>query len=391
MGFAQEVFRDVHASHDPSDIEEQARRLQSELAHLGEAVVVARRNLGILAQNLGAPVPEKAADALDNLAALAGTADQGYQAFYERASETYATADDLRDQQRTFAALRELSDLSPDITSVDGYLDAVQLRPADRELNADKTAIRAQLSLGELAAQPNLWSSIRSQFDNFRVSYRIAYQKHHRDTYAGIQRLGESLADAPRRLEALALLNGIVELGSPVGDDLPDRLRALQGRLQPCAVPFLSLTLEDKPVCNCGLALTDELPTPDVESFLRDLDRALQTQQRRLASEAIHRVLAKSGEGRVTAFVKAVQTANMAALVDVMDDELATFIRVLLAEQEAATSDSDVLRRFADTYPTLEEGDLSKAVRDFERLLRESFEAARRANPGKKTVRLTLR
>jgi hypothetical protein len=391
VGYAQEVFHDLHASHDPADVEEQARRLQSELTRLGEAVGVTRRNLGILSQNLGAPVPEKAADVLDNLVALAGTAEAGYQAFYERASETYATADDLRDQQRTFAALRELSDLSPEITSVDGYLDAVQLRPADRELTADKTAIRAQLSLEELAAQPNLWSGIRSQFDNFRASYRIAYQKHHRDTYAAIQRLGERLADAPRQLQALALLNGIVELGSPVGDDLASRMQALQERLRTCPVPFLDLTLEDKPACTCGLALTDDVPKPEVESFLRDLDRALQTQQRRLASEAIHRVLAKSGEGRVASFVQAVQTASTGALLDVMDEELATFIRVLLAEQEVAPAETDVLRRFAEAYPTLEEADLAKAVRDFERLLRESFETARRANPGKKSVRLTLR
>ena len=391
VGYAQEVFRDLRASHDPSEIEDQSQRLQGELARLGEAVVVTRRNVGILAQNLGHPVPEKAADVLDNLAALAGTAESGYQVFYERASETYATADDLRDQQRAFTALRELSDLAPEITTVDGYLDAVQLRPADRELLADKTAIRGQLDVASLAANPTLWPGIHSQFEHFRDRYRIEYQKHHRDTSAERQRLGEKLTDAPRRLEALDLLNGITELGSPVGEDLPGRIQALQVRVRPCAVPLANLTLEDKPVCTCGLTLAEELPKADVESFLRDLDRALQTQQRRLASEAIHRVLTKSGEGRVTAFVKAVQTANMAALVDVMDDELATFIRVLLAEQEVGTSDADVLRRFAEAYPTLEEADLAKAVRDFERLLKESFDAARRANPGKKNVRLTLK
>ena len=391
VGYAQEVFRDLHASHDPADIEEQSRRFGQELTRLGEAVAVTRRNLGILSQNLGDPAPARALDALDNLAALAGTVEAGYQAFYERASETYATADDLRDQQRTFAALRELSDLTPEITTVDGYLDAVQLRPADRELLGDMTAIRGQLKLEELTAQPNLWPSIHAQFDSFRARYRIAYQKHHRDTYAEMQRLNEKLADAPRRLQALALMNGIAELGSAVGADLPGRLHVLQGRVRPCAVAFQSLTLDDRPTCACGLTLTDELPTADVEGLLRDLDRALQTQQRRLASEAIHRVLAKSDEGRVSAFTQAVQTANLAALVDVMDEELATFIQVLLAEQEVATGEADVLRRFIEAYPTLEEADLAKAVRDFERLLHESFDAARRANPGKKTVRLTLK
>ena len=65
----------------------------------------------------------------------------------------------------------------------------------------------------------------------------------------------------------------------------------------------------------------------------------------------------------MSAFVQAVQTANMASLVDVMDEELVTFIRILLAEQEAATAEADVLRRFAEAYLTLEEADLQKAVR----------------------------
>ena len=55
------------------------------------------------------------------------------------------------------------------------------------------------------------------------------------------------------------------------------------------------------------------------------------------------------------------------------------------------TSDADVLRLFAEAYPTLEDADLPKDMRDSERPLRESFDAARRANPGKKTVGLTLR
>jgi hypothetical protein len=74
-----------------------------------------------------------------------------------------------------------------------------------------------------------------------------------------------------------------------------------------------------------------------------------------------------------------------------MDDELATFIQGLLAEEETVTSSSDLLRRFAEAYPTLEESDLPQAVRTFERLLREAFAEARQAHADKKTVRLTLK
>jgi hypothetical protein len=391
MGYAREILPDLHASDDPADNEQQAHRLAEELARLQEDVATTRRNLDLLSRSLGKPAPEKSLDALENLGALAGAARTGYQAFYERASETYATPDDLREQKRVYAGLRTLSDLATEITTVDGYLDAVQLRPADRELNGDLTAIRAQLDLAALASQPNLWPSIRSQFEEFRGRYRREYQKHHRDTAKTMQTLNEKLADAPQRLAALRLLNDIAELGSPTGEGLPGRLQLLRSHSQACSIPFQTLALEDKPTCSCGLTLTDEAPTAEVNDFLRDLDRALQTQQRRLASEAIHRVLARSDEGRVSAFVQAVQTANMASLVDVMDEELATFIRVLLAEQEVAPAEADVLRRFAEAYPTLEEADLAKAVATFERLLRESFESARRANPDKKSVRLTLR
>jgi hypothetical protein len=196
----------------------------------------------------------------------------------------------------------------------------------------------------------------------------------------------------PRRLHALALLNSIVELGKPWGEDLESRFQALQPRLQPCPVPFASLALEASPTCpECRLTLTTESPRAEVESFLRDLSLALADQQRRLASEAIRRVLTRSQESAVAKFVQVVQSANLAALVDVMNEDLVTFIRVLLAEEEVGTGESDVLHRFALAYPTLEEADLPAAVQTFENLLREAFTEARKANPDKKTVRLTLK
>jgi hypothetical protein len=86
-----------------------------------------------------------------------------------------------------------------------------------------------------------------------------------------------------------------------------------------------------------------------------------------------------------------VQTANLASLLDLLDEDLVTFIQILLAEEEVATSESDLLQRFAAAYPTLEESDLPKALREFEAMLRAAFKEARQANPEKKTVRLTLR
>jgi hypothetical protein len=86
-----------------------------------------------------------------------------------------------------------------------------------------------------------------------------------------------------------------------------------------------------------------------------------------------------------------IDLGNLASLLDLLDEDLVTFIQILLAEEEVATSESDLLQRFAAAYPTLEEADLPKALREFDAMLRAAFQEARQANPEKKTVRLTLR
>ena len=272
------------------------------------------------------------------------------------------------------------------------YLSDIQLRPSDQELALDRMAILGQIDLANLAIQPGQWPGIRAELERFRARYCNTYQKHHRDFHRTLGELQEALAEAPRRLQALDLLNSIEELGRPAGDDLARRYRALSQSVQPCPVPFTTLTLEAAALCEqCRLALTAEPPKADVTAFLRDLDKSLLTQQRRLASEAIRRVLARSQEDAVATFVQVVQTSNLASLVDLLDEDLVDFIRELLAEEEVATSESDLLQRFAAAYPTLEEADLPKALHEFEALLRAAFDAARQANPDKKMVRLTLR
>lgn len=391
VAYGREVVSDLRATTHPDEVEEQAQQLSAALHRLADDIVTTRRSLATLQRSVGDSLAPATLATLDALETLAGTADGGYAAFFEKAQADFATPDGLRDRQRTFARMKEVAGLAVDIAQVKDYLDHVQLRTTDRELVADRLAVLGRLNLNSLVAQPGLWSSVHGEFEAFRNRYRIAYQKHHRDTQNEQKRLLETLTDSERPLAALARLNGITELGPPLGKDLARCHEELLRRVQPCPVPFVSLELDATPTCQCGLTLTSESLAPPVESLRKDLARALQDQQRRLASEAIRRILARSNEDRIVTFVQAVQAADLAPLVDVMDDELATFIQVLLAEEETATSPSDLLRRFADAYPTLEESDLAQAVRTFERLLREAFAEARQAHADKKTVRLTLK
>ncbi len=392
VGYAKEIVADLRTTTDQSEVERQNQRLRAGLVQLAQEIAQTRKNLDLLRLTLGGTLPEEAVDALDRLAMVAGAADAGYEAFFNHASELYPATDALREDRRTLKRLKEVADNTAEITSVRAYLDKVRLRSADGELETDRAALLGQMRMESLTAQPQLWSGLRSQFEQFRERYRTAYQKHHRDTQSELTRLQESLADASRRLAALALLNSVEELGEALGRDLPERYSALMARVTPCSVDFRTLTLEAEPVCpQCQLSLTDATPKSEVERFLRDLEHALRDQQRRLASEAIRRVLARSDNNDVATFVQVVQTANVTALVDVMNPDLAAFIRRLLAEEDVAAVKSNVLARFTTTYPTLEESAIDDAAATFKTLLREAFAEARRAHPDKKTVRLTLR
>ena len=135
--------------------------------------------------------------------------------------------------------------------------------------------------------------------------------------------------------------------------------------------------------------LTAEPPTKEVERFLHQLRQALKEQQRRLSSEAVHRVLAQSGERRIDQFIKVVQTSDLVHLVNVLNDDLVEFLRRLLGEAHVEIKWRPTLSQFAEEFPSLEEGDIDAAAAQFAEVLRKAFAKAKREHPGKR-VRLSF-
>ena len=78
-------------------------------------------------------------------------------------------------------------------------------------------------------------------------------------------------------------------------------------------------------------------------------------------------------------------------LVDLLDEDIITLIRKLLAEEQIGVAEGDVVSKFLQRYGSLEESDIPAAVKAFETLLRDAFQEAKKANKGKKTIRLTLK
>ena len=178
-----------------------------------------------------------------------------------------------------------------------------------------------------------------------------------------------------------------------MGEDLAGRATRLQGQLRPCPVTEVGMVdVEAHPVCAaCGLPLAAAAPTAEVETFLGDLERALQEQRRRLSAEAVRRVLERSGGDELSRLMEAARAAEIARLVDVLDERVAESIRRLLVEDGLVTAPAEVFARLAELHPTVGEDEISATVGDFEELLRQALEEAQEAHPDKKTVRLSLR
>ncbi|MGQ9682734.1 MAG: hypothetical protein ACUVX9_09380 [Anaerolineae bacterium] len=389
--YAIEVVPDLRTTSDEAEIEHQSDRLRSSLALLASEAKASQETLGTLERALGEAVPPQDRQALAQVQLLA-TGDD-YMGFYEQCESLFGSPDVLRDTLRAHNRMKELAGLAARINEVKRYLDAVRLRPEHRELQLDHAAIEGQLSLATLAAQPSRWGSIEASFQQFKARYRNEYQRYHRDTNTTMASLAQALEEAPRKLQALALLNSISELGPPVGTGLQMEHDRLGPLVAPCAISdYRNVDIEAAPVCpQCRRTLVDEAPVGEVQGLLQGLEAALTEQGRRLASEAIRRVLGRSGDGAMDRFLKVAQAADVSALVDALDDSIVALVRELLAQPDVVTDETDVLRRFAERYPTLEEEDVPAALQHLEWLLRDAFEKAKIQNPDKATVRLTIR
>jgi len=393
VAFAREIKSDLHTTSDPAEIERQDTALRVAMESLSQEVETIQGSLGALARSLPGELTEEANDVLNRVLALGQAGAQGYQALHEQAQEHYGSPDPLREDVGIYSRLRQLAGYAAEIQEMRAYLDAMMLRPEDRELAGDRMLLLGQLSLEELERNPALWPSISDSFRRLKGRYRTAYQKHHRDTYRAMQELRARLENVDRRLHALALLNTITDLGNPVGEDLAERHARLQEQLRPCPVTEVAAVgVEAQPVCAaCGLPLTGRAPAAEIETFLSDLERALQEQRRRLSAEAVRRVLERASGDELSRLMEAAHAAEIARLVDVLDERVAESIRRLLVEDGLVTAPAEVFARLAELHPTVGEGEIPVTVHDFEELLCQALKEAREAYPDKKTVRVSLK
>ncbi|MBN1874410.1 MAG: hypothetical protein JXA33_09275 [Anaerolineae bacterium] len=389
---------DLVLGTEAAEVERQQTHLAERLHDRNAVAQQTSRQFDTLQTLFGARLPDEEQAALEKVKAV--TQADTYLSLYERLSTHYTQPEAFKEDLEMFDRLAQLAQATAEIQKAKLYLDQVEANALPADLAGDLLVLQGQLRLAALVAQPHVWPSLLAQFETFQRRYRDIYQMHHRDTHNALRKLHTKLSPVPRRLHALSLLNGVQDLGHPLGTDLEQRYQRLHPQLRPCAVTSVNdVTVDVKPICaECGLRLSDHAPQDAVDALLRDLDAALSEQLRRLKTEAIRKVLAEQHAGagekarpRIENLIQAIEISNLDGLVDVLDAGLVTFIAETLELQGVGTVPSGVLQRLADRYPILEEKDVQAFTADLRKLLDEAFTEARKSQPDKKKVRLSLK
>ena len=135
------------------------------------------------------------------------------------------------------------------------------------------------------------------------------------------------------QVEALARFNEMVELGQPVGVEVPQLFKDISISFSVCSAEEDRLTLEAVPYCEtCLLRMDENAPSRDAEILFVATEKAMREYNRRLSSHGVRQILAHPTREQIDQFINLVQVADPSALVNVLDDEVVEFLRRFLKD-----------------------------------------------------------
>lgn len=309
-----------------------------------------------------------------------GEADGGDEALAE-ARRVFAEPLALAEAVFFCRCLARDPDSALELAEMRAYLKAAVIPDSVGELAMDQRVTLEQLSSAALFVEPHRFDGMRATFEYFRTRFASAYREHHRRYWDGCGRLLRELEEAEATARALIRLNSIKELGNAVGLNALAHYHDMRRTLEACPLDdALPESLRKAPSCPmCAVTLADEPPQPAARDVPRRLHRALRQQQSRLSSAAIRHILAQQRGERIEQFLRVVQASDLRGLADVLDDELVSFLRDLLAAP--AQTETPLLETLLRAYPEVSEDSLEAAVEEFRRLLVEELSAQRSSNP----------
>ncbi len=322
----------------------------------------------------------EAKGALARLSQLASCADR--ERFLTCAEKVYLSRQALMEDIYTLRAFQQSPDRASELSAMRRFLWKAVVPADDADLALDRSLAMEQLTFAALAAEPQRLAPAKVMLETFRRKYISRYREHHTEYWAEMARLRARLLEAEPRVEALRRLSTLTELGPPMGVGALVAYEALVGQTRGCAlISGVEEVVGTDGICfACGISMDQPAAAQRVDEVLQRIERACQRQMARLSSSAVRQVLRRSNDARVEQFLKVVQASQLSSLPDILDDELAGYLRRFLVEsriQEALEPIFNQLERGAS--PKVDEA--RRAMREVSQVLQRAFQATQRALP----------
>ena len=302
------------------------------LESLGELGEEAATTAAQLATALGEPANgsiESAAKSLKLLATASSRAE-----LVAAAREHFGSPSALGEAIRLAKGMGALGPAVEPIIESANYLRAMTFgsKFADlANLEVERDSTLARMNVEQLAGQPSLWSVIERGVSKLKQDFRVAYEAHHGAYHQRGTDLRRTLSALATQVGAIDRLNRMSELGEPVDPDVVDEYESALTAVKSCPTPTQP-DLSKAPVClGCDLALADAVP--DANSIVQRVTEGMVEHGRRLAAVAAGRVLDQRDKPGLTKFLQLVQAGDAAKVANVLDDEVAEFLREFVSSE----------------------------------------------------------
>ena len=267
---------------------------------------------------------------LERLGRISG---DGYAGIYHSIRAVYPALTELKGDLETVRQLVKLDSDSSEIFEARIYIANAQV-PSVRfpNLAVDRDTLLTAISPSRLTrSRGRGWRAVASDAEGFKIRYTQAYREHHRQFHDALPVFQAELQAAKKKMAALALLNTISELGTPVGAGLQKELAALPPGPLPCSFQGSELDLSNEPCCpECRISLEQTVPSAELARLAPQFDMALGGKTQELSRRLVEKALAGRADDRWREFLQIVQASELSSLANTLDSGLVSFIKEVL-------------------------------------------------------------
>jgi hypothetical protein len=293
-------------------------------------------------------------DQLQTFADFIATAESGPSALIAAAADPVRRAH-LERTIRDYDALATLAAAAPRLRAMREYLEAMGFHrtieddphrdPAIAKIETDCKLILVAVDAATQAKATGGLDALESRFQRFKWTYVPFYRAAHEGWRQEMEAASSLVEDGERHLAALGRLNAISALGAPAESDLADQFAEAAHGVTRCALEG-PLAPEIMPCCpHCAYVIGTASPRVALGELLVRVRRALEAKLAILSQSAIARLIQDHDHNhRLEGFLKITQAAQTDALVGVLDEKLAGYLRRLLDENLALDSTAVVAR-----------------------------------------------